>query len=198
TPILTGLIEASALPFKAIETQFGVDSSGFSACKFDRWYNEKHGHVESEHAWVKVHAMTGTTTHIVAAVIIDHKDSPDCPQFPKLAKATARAFTVRQFTGDKAYSSAENHDVAEQLGADPYFAFKSNASGKCGKVYERMYHLFCLKKEEFFQHYHRRSNVASTFSAAKRLFGDSVRSRTDVAMSNEVLAKLLAYNITCL
>src|SRR5207253_9022418 len=113
TPILTGLIEASALPFKAIETQFGVDSSGFSACKFDRWYNEKHGHVESEHAWVKVHAMTGTTTHIVAAVIIDHKDSPDCPQFPKLAKATARAFTVRQFTGDKAYSSAENHDVAE-------------------------------------------------------------------------------------
>jgi hypothetical protein len=34
------------------------------------------------------------------------------------------------------------------------------------------------------------------FSAVKRLFGDYIRSRTDTAMKNESLAKLLAYNIT--
>jgi hypothetical protein len=31
----------------------------------------------------------------------------------------------------------------------------------------------------------------------KRKFGDSVRSKTDVAMKNEVLAKLVCHNICC-
>ena len=32
----------------------------------------------------------------------------------------------------------------------------------------------------------------------KRKFGDSVRSKTDVAMRNEVLCKILCHNICCL
>ena len=48
------------------------------------------------------------------------------------------------------------------------------------------------------QHYHRRSNVESCFSAIKRKFGDGVRSKGDVAMKNEVLCKLLAHNICVL
>jgi hypothetical protein len=48
------------------------------------------------------------------------------------------------------------------------------------------------------QHYHKRSNVESTFSAVKRLFGEMVRSKTDTAQKNEALCKFVAYNITCL
>jgi hypothetical protein len=48
------------------------------------------------------------------------------------------------------------------------------------------------------QHARERSNVESTFSAIKRKFGDSVRSKTDVAMKNEVLCKILCHNLTCL
>jgi hypothetical protein len=40
--------------------------------------------------------------------------------------------------------------------------------------------------------------VESTFSAIKRLTRDSVRSKTDVAMRNEVYCKLIAWNLTCL
>jgi transposase len=47
-------------------------------------------------------------------------------------------------------------------------------------------------------HYHKRSNVESTFSMIKAKFGDAVRSKTDVAMKNEALCKLLAHNICCL
>ena len=46
-------------------------------------------------------------------------------------------------------------------------------------------------------HYHKRSNVESTFSAVKRKFGDSLRSKTKAAMVNE-LCKFLAYNLTVL
>ena len=58
-----------------------------------------------------------------------------------------------------------------------------------------MLHLFRYKQAEFLEHYHRRSNVESTFSMVKRKFGDAVRSKTDTAMINEVLCKFLCHNI---
>ena len=54
---------------------------------------------------------------------------------------------------------------------------------------------FQFRQAEFLNHYHKRSNVESTFSAIKRVLGDSVRSRTDVAMANEILAKILPHNL---
>ena len=61
-----------------------------------------------------------------------------------------------------------------------------------------MFHYFQFKQEEYLTHYHKRSNVESTFSMVKRKFGDSVRSKSDAAMVNEVLCKLLAHNLCCL
>lgn len=45
------------------------------------------------------------------------------------------------------------------------------------------------RRDEFLAHYHKRSNVESTFSMIKRKFGDFLRSKTDTAMVNEALAK---------
>jgi transposase len=198
TAILINLIEVSALPFAAIEDEFAVDSSGFSSCKFDRWYDEKWGRMMSKHSWVKAHAMCGTTTHVVTSVIITDKNSNDSPHFPPLIRATAKSFTIRQASADKAYSGNENYQAVADCGGTAYIAFRANATGGVGGIYEHMYHQFCLKKDEYLHHYHRRSNVESLFSAVKRLFGDAVRSKNDTAMKNEVLGKLLAFNITLL
>jgi hypothetical protein len=46
--------------------------------------------------------------------------------------------------------------------------------------------------------YHQRSNIESTFSMVKAKFGDSVRSKTDTAMGNEVLAIIVCHNVCCL
>ncbi len=61
-----------------------------------------------------------------------------------------------------------------------------------------MYHLFCLSREDYLRHYHKRSNVESTFSMVKRKFGDSLRSKSETALLNETLAKLLCHNLCCL
>ncbi len=53
------------------------------------------------------------------------------------------------------------------------------------------------KHDEFLAHHHQRSNVESTFSAIKRKFGDSIRSRTPAAMANEVLCELVCHNLCC-
>ena len=51
---------------------------------------------------------------------------------------------------------------------------------------------------DFLERYHKRSNVETTFSMIKRKFGDSLRSKSDVAMTNEVLAKVLCHNLAVL
>ena len=113
-----------------------------------------------------------------------------------MVRDAAKNFTIRQVTGDKAYTSAENFQTVEDMGGVGYLAFKENATGGVGGIFERMFYQFCLQKDEYLRCYHRRSNVESAFSSIKRKFGDSVRSKTDVAMRNEVLAKIVCSNIS--
>jgi transposase len=197
-PVLRDLIKWSALPLAILERQFAPDSTGFSACRFDRWYDAKYGRMHAEHAWVKAHIMTGTLTNVITAAEIKDKDAADNPLLPPLVRATAVGFKIEEVSADKAYGTLENYDAIADVGAVPYIAFKSCHSGRAGGLWGQMYHMFCLQKDEFLRHYHRRSNIESTISAVKRKFGDSVRSKTDVAMKNEVLAKFVCHNICCL
>jgi len=80
----------------------------------------------------------------------------------------------------------------------PFISFRGNATGGVGGTFGQMFHYFMFKREEFLQHYHKRSNIESTFSMMKRKFGDSLRSRTDVAMINETLCKVLCHNLVVL
>ncbi len=61
-----------------------------------------------------------------------------------------------------------------------------------------MYHFFMMERETFLAHYHKRSNVESSFSMTKAKFGDSIRSKSDVGQVNELLLKVLCHNICCL
>ena len=99
---------------------------------------------------------------------------------------------------DKAYLSVENVEAIFDAGGTPFIAPKSNTTGAAGGLFERMFHYYQFRREEFLAHYHKWSLVESVFSAVKRKFGDSVRSKTPVAMKNEVLAKLVCHNICCL
>ncbi|MFO0821530.1 MAG: hypothetical protein U0792_00035 [Gemmataceae bacterium] len=45
------------------------------------------------------------------------------------------------------------------------------------------------------QHFNKRSLVECVFSMIKKKFGDAVLSKTDVAMKNEVLCKVLLHNM---
>ncbi len=145
----------------------------------------------------KAHCIVGTRTNVVTAAYIGDKHAADCPQLPELLKATAANFTVKEVSGDKAYLSAENLELVDALGGTAFIPFKvNNVVGKT-PLWDRMFHYFQMRREEFLRHYHKRSNVESTFSACKRLFGDAVRSKTPTAMKNEVLAKFVCFNLTC-
>lgn len=196
--ILTDLIAKSAAPLAAVETQFAVDSTGFSTSRFEKWFDHKYGVTRQQCLWVKVHAAVGVKTNVITAVRILDKDAGDAPQFKPLVEVTKKSFDVKEVSADKAYASQENFQAVQDAGGTGYIAFKSNTTGSIGGLFEKMFHYFQFQREEFLQHYHLRSNVESSFSAVKRLFGDAVRSKSDTAMVNEVLCKLLNFNLTCL
>lgn len=199
TPVLQSLITKSSLPLKSVETDFAVDSSGFSTCHFVRWFDHKYGAVKQQHDWVKCHVMCGVKTNIITAVEIHGRNTHDSPLLPALVNSTAKNFQISEVSADKGYSSRTNLEMIAELGATPYVAFKANTrQNYWGGTWDRMFHYFQFKRPEFLQHYHKRSNVESTFSMMKRKFRDSLRSKTDVAMVNETLCKVLCHNLVVL
>src|SRR5262245_7486604 len=195
TPVLGGLIERSSLPMQAVEMTFAPDSSGFCTSRFTRWFDVKYGVTREEAEWVKVHLICGTKTNIVTAAVILDKNANDSPQLPGLVNATAKNFTVKEVPADKGYLSVENVEAVAKVGGVAFIPAKTSTTGAAGGLFEKMYYYFLCRREEFLGHYHTRSNVEATFSAIKRKFGDSVRSKGDVAMRSEVLCKIVAHNI---
>jgi transposase len=62
----------------------------------------------------------------------------------------------------------------------------------------RVLRYYNFKREEFLQFYHRRSNVETTFHMIKAKFGGRVRSKTQIAATNEILCKVLSHNLCVL
>jgi transposase len=197
-PIRHRLIVQSSLPMRAVETTFAPDSSGFCTSRFTRWFDVRYGVTRQEAEWVKVHLITGVKTNIVTAVEILDKNAADCPQFKPLVETTAENFEVKEVPADKGYLSRDNLELVANRGGTAYIPFKTNSTeGEGGGAWEKMFVRFLYLREDFLKHYHQRSNVEATFSATKRKFGDSVRSKTDTAMKNEVLCKILCHNLCC-
>jgi len=196
TPYLQQLIVESSLPLKSVEVDFAIDSSGFSTCQFVRWFDVKYGNDEDWHDWIKMHLICGVKTNIVTGVEISRRYANDSPYFKPLLNTTATNFEMKEVSADKEYLSANNLRLTLMKGAQPYIPFKMNSSpGQNTTIWNRMLYFYLYHQEEFNQHYHKRSNVETTFSMIKAKFGSKLRSKTDDAQVNEAMCKVLCHNI---
>jgi transposase len=207
TPLLKSLIEQSASPLSAVESDFAVDSSGFATTTYARWFDHKWGKERKRQTWVKTHMMCGVKTHIVTSVEATAYESADNLQFPALVEKTAKTFTINEVSADKAYSGRNNLKAVQAVGGTAFIPFMSHATGKINKyhryhkfdnLWHHMWHFYNFNREVFMQHYHKRSNAETVFSMIKAKFGGSVRSKSAVAQVNEVLCKVLCHNICVL
>jgi transposase len=206
TPYLQMLIEESALPLQAIERDFAVDSSGFGTSRFESWMHAKYSnpHMIDRRMWLKAHLICGVKTNIVTSVEITDSYSSDCNQFKPLVEATAANFVMNEVSADKAYLSEKNLQAVVDNNAMPFIPFKVNsatsaqAQKRQSPLWKSMYHYFSYNTERFMSHYHKRSNVETTFHMIKAKFGTHLRSKTVRAQINEALLKVLCHNICCL
>ncbi len=199
TGVLVDLIERSGLVLKDIEDAgtVAIDSSGFSTSTMGAYFTEKYA-PERRHGFVKAHLAVGVKSHVVLSVRVTDEHGGDSPEFiPLLRRLTEIGHSPDRVTADKAYLSHGNLAAADALGIDPYVPFKVNSRGlaRCSPMWNRKYHEFQLRRDEFDSAYHQRSNVESTFSAIKRKLGEPLLSKSTFARLNELLAKILAYNV---
>jgi transposase len=197
TQVLQELLIKSSLPFRSLETSFAIDSTGVAGNRFVRWTDVKYRGV-TEHLWAKVHLMCGVKTHIITAAAILDRDASDVAQLPELLDQTAENFTVRQVCADAAYNSVKNQEKIAAIGAQAFIPFKTTHTGKRGGLWSEKYREWQEDRETFLKHYHQRSNVETAIMMWKTSFGDSLRSKTEIAMKNELYCKLICHNISCL
>jgi hypothetical protein len=202
TPYLKHLIAESSKPLKSVETTFAVDSSGFGAPQ-GKWHDVKYGVGSDRDQWLKVHLMCGTSTHVVTSVEVSDGYAQDSPFYKTLLDQTARnGFKMAEVSADKAYLGDPNLVATARHGATPFIPFKSNSVEQSKQnpksaIWVKMYHYYNLRRDDFLAHYHRRSNVETTFSMIKAKFGQRLRCKTPTAQINEALCKVLAHNLCC-
>jgi transposase len=197
TSILKELIQISATALSTVESDFAADASGFSTCRFARWFDHKWGKEIKQRVWIKAHIVCGVKTNIITSVQITKGNRHDTTQLQKLIEDTSKNFNIKEVSADKAYLSRKNFELIESVGAIPFIPFKTNIRGKrsgCA-IWKKMYHFFMYRQEQFMEHYHKRSNVETVFHMIKTKFRDNLRSKTETAQINELLFKILCHNI---
>ena len=176
TNILHAMIEESAKPLAAVETDFAVDSTGFSTSEYRRWYSEKYGREKTAAIFLKAHCSVGTRTNIVTAVEVTDSATHDVHMFRPVFERTARRFKITRISADKAYSSSRINALVVNAGAQSFIPFKKNSTGRMPNrfypertrnLWAQAFHLFMYRRDEFLAHYHKRSNVETTFSMIK-------------------------------
>jgi len=195
--LLESLIVLSSKPITDI-CDVAVDSSGFSTSQFGRWFDFKYDIDKTIRTWVKAHVVCDTKTNIITSITVTPANFADSPQLrPLLEKNTHK---LKEVSADRAYSSRENLQIVVNLGAVPYIPFKCNVTGERSKVHiwKKSFRYFKEHPQDFFEHYHKRSNVETCFHMIKQKFGKDLVSKSFVSQKNEIMLKVLCHNICCL
>ena len=199
TQMLQELVKISSRPLGQIENDFAIDSSGIGTSQFQRWFSYKHGKDIRSRKWLKCHIISGVKTNIIPSVKITSELENDCPQLRELLGNIEEVFEIKEVSGDKAYLSRDNLNAIDEIGAVPYIPFKKNITPKSthkrGTLWKKTLAYFLYNQEEFMQHYHKRSNVETTFHMIKSKLGNSVKSKLWIGQVNEILCKIICHNI---
>ena len=196
TPIFSNLIARGRLPLKPLEGRFAVDSSGFTTSRFVSWFDHRYGVTRRGHDWVKVHLMCGVKTNIVTSVEIPGRNTRDAPRFGPLVQRTALISRSKESRLTKAVRGRQDIKTAYSDRGRPLYPvqgpIRRTPRAACG----RRCFTSPARRDGFFEH-STAGNVETTFSMIKAKFGDHIRSKTDTAMRNEALCKILCHNICC-
>ncbi len=204
TRLLHKLYKIIAQPIAPIELYFAADATGISnAYGNTRWINVRHTKEEAKHRreYSKLHIVSGCKTNIITSAKITKGNKHESPYFKPLLDDTAKIFNIKEVSADAGYLSRDNVKAVSDIGAMPFIMGKRNtnvAAKGPSTPWNSMLRLWKNKQMYFAEHYHKRSNVESTFGALKRKFGDFCRCKKPESQENEILCKIVCFNAAIL
>ena len=224
-PVLEELLSLTAAPFAGIDTEYAVDSSGFTGYSYSQWcktkypnktftrrhsaytkavkQEKKEAEEAARKAWLKVSIISGVRSHAVFGLDIAPsygEGTGDPSRFENVVNQALKYFTVDTVvTADKAYSTKKIYNYAEEKGFRFICDFKKNATGRTdSNAMNKAYHFWKNSPELFHELYTKRNNVESVFSTIKNKVGERIYAHTDDARYNELYCKMIAYNLMVL
>ncbi|MBI4147286.1 transposase [Candidatus Woesearchaeota archaeon] len=199
-PYLDSLIYETSKPLELLENDFSTDASGTSTKTFSSWYSITAKKKVRRRDHIMSHVTTSRILNSAVAVDVDCDRGKDSIYMRGHVDRVKKNFRINDWCGDGMYCSRDNCDKVRETGGNPWFRPKKSFTLKQrgSKAYTEMMIAFIIETEESLKRYHKRSNSESTFSAKKRKFGNSVRSRNDVAKENEEHLAWICYNLSVL
>jgi transposase len=210
--VLIGILLLFLLqPIAALESIFASDATGFGTDRKSEYFrvilksqakekdakDKKVRQKTKKKDFVKLHITIGTISQMVVCAISTNGKKREPTQFKTMVEMVSSIFKIKEWLGDAGYLSREACNLVTKQHGIPFFWPKSNSTTKSKGSYAwaDMITLFKTNLEYFKKHYHQRSKVESVFFVIKNYFGSRVFSRRIEGQLNEMLFKVLAYNL---
>ena len=186
-----------------------IDGTGFSdryaSAHFEKRIAELRGSVYGRRrarCFVKTSLAGDTETKIVlSADVVRGKTHDIVMGRANVERLAAAGIPAEYVLADKGFDAEWFHELCrERLGATaliPVRMKKDEREKKCTRTkgIRRCSMKWKLKMPENAARYRKRSSIECINSVIKRLFGDSVKARTEETIGNELLSRVIAHNI---
>lgn len=166
-----------------------IDGTGFSLIKRSTYFSTVVGEIKQ---FIQCVAAADIKRKLITAVRLRLRKRNENIDVNYLMKSTKKQMPVDVFVADKAFDSKKNHDRAEKYGAR-FIAPVRKMKKQGFKV--RDYRRKKLIENFPRKIYNKRSVIESIFSVIKRRFGSLIYGKKFRAQKNEVLFRIIAYNI---
>jgi len=190
------IISPAAASLKGRPLTVAVDSTGIGSRTAGLW---RHFIWGSTRGWLKLHAMIDVDTGIVIAYTITSDKKGDSPQLLRLADAAKEnGFVIRKVLADGAYDTYRNWNGMDDRKIVFIANIRNNAktTSKCPSRTEHVKYIQEHGKEVWYEvtGYTMRWKAETSFSSLKKLFGESLRAKSEGRLNNELDCRIEAYN----
>ena len=188
------------MPLKNLENHYSVDASGFGGYQNERWMNVKYHNRGTFSKYLKGHIAIGTRTNVICSCEVTSAAIGDVTAAPLILENLSKNFQAKEVSADKAYSAHRVLTIIEKMDAKPFIPFRitTNPNKRSPEIWTRLFKYFEENEKEFNKHYHKRSNVETTFYMVKSRLGEFLRSKRYTSQKNELMMKFICHNICCL
>jgi transposase len=177
-----------------------VDSTGVKVTNRGEWIRHKW---KVKRGWIKLHVAVDVKSGKIISYRITTEKVSDNAMFRPLIEDADRNIGERKIKmvyGDGAYDTRTAFNIMEEMSIQPCIKVRKSAGtrsrgssyrAKYVREYKRLGYERWKKEAE----YGKRWRAESTFSALKRIFGETVRAATMKQMFREVEMRIMIYNM---
>jgi hypothetical protein len=179
-------------PMTVIADSTGLSVSNKGSYIEDKWKKDKR-------KYVKLHILADKKTGKIKGFRVTSEKTADTKKFVPMVKEVAKKKRVAKVYADAAYDARKNFNLLKKIGAEPAIKLRKNASLKLMGSRARRDEAIILdalgcEGWKSVKDYGKRWLVEITFSAFKRVPGETLRARTFLGQRAEASLKVMLYN----